>query len=88
MKSAHSHWPQENWNLSEKRSEMSVWNFHYEEREQVWSRIRNCRNEECEILSARMELLGSRRNKETITEKEAFVFISRKEFQRSPVMRF
>ena len=25
-------------------------NFHYEEREQVWSQIRNCRNEEGEIL--------------------------------------
>ena len=33
------------------------------------------------ILSETMELLRSRRNKETITEKEAFVFISRKEFQ-------
>ena len=31
------------------------------------------------ILSERMELLGSLRNKGKITEKEAFVFISRKE---------
>ena len=35
------------------------------------------------ILSERMELLGSRRNKVTITGKEAFAFISRKGFQRS-----
>ena len=30
-----------------------------------------------------MELIRSRRNEETITEKESFVFISGKEFQRS-----
>ena len=33
------------------------------------------------ILLARLELLGSPRNKVTITEKEAFVFTSRKEFR-------
>ena len=26
-------------------------NFHYEEREQVWSQIRNCRNEDGEIVN-------------------------------------
>ena len=26
------------------------YNFHYKEREQVWSQVRNCRNEEGEIL--------------------------------------
>ena len=35
-------------------------------------------------LLERMELLGSRRTKAIITKKEAFVFISRIEFQRSP----
>ena len=38
------------------------------------------------ILSERMELLVSR-SKKAITEKEAFVLISRKELRRSPVQR-
>ena len=29
-------------------------NFHYEGREQFWSQIRDCRNEECEILDDRV----------------------------------
>ena len=39
------------------------------------------------FLSEMIELLGLRSHKETITEKEAFVFISRKDFQRSPEKR-
>ena len=45
-------------------------------------------NLEIMTLSERIELLGLHRNKETEgTEKEDFVFISRKEFQRSPAKR-
>ena len=64
-------------------------NFHHEEHEQVWTQIRNCHNEEDEILDdlVRKDGIAPTRNKEPITEEEAFVFISRKEFQRPPEKR-